>query len=65
MYILMCVFLKFQLVCAMLRVQKTIFVMLILDTVIANQTLVETTVKSVLMDFLDSQPAKVCSLIIY
>lgn len=45
----------------MLRVQKTIFVMLILAIVIANPTLVVTIVKSVLMDFLDSQPVKVCS----
>ena len=45
----------------MLRVQKIIFVMLILAIVIANPTLVVTIVKSVLMDFLDSQPVKVCS----
>ena len=43
----------------MLRVQKTIFVMLILAIVIANPTLVVTIVKSVLMDFLDSQLVKV------
>ena len=43
----------------MLRVQKTIFVMLVLAIVIANPTLVVTIVKSVLMDFLDSQLVKV------